>query len=1103
MAENNVSLAELREKSDKKNRFVVWLRKVWPALFDWKSLFWFFWFIFVLGIFWMFYSFFFNSGTQMYWWGDYINQYCNLAYGFWDVWHKFFKTGVFELYSTSTFFGTDNIGSNAYYGLFDPFIFVCVLLPRSLIPQNMALATCLKGCVGAFACRAYLRYLGVSERGSRIGGVAFAFNGYLNFMVGFPSTVSVVAVSPLILLGIEKVIKDRKPTILIFSLALMGLISFFFLVVFCIFGVLYALWRYFWTIKKRDFKENMWVIGLGIGSFAVGILLCAWVLLPSIRESSLSPRISSVGAAYLATLEESLKGKDFVTAFSLIFEIVGENPGRELQGLVSFLYPTAGFTSLPLYGAGYDSWTASLFVYTPLAIFFFGALISSIRNKRWDHILAFIICVTMVFTIFPYYFFYAFSGDGYGRWYIVLVPIIIYYACSEFDRLKEEPRWQLPIASVIELCVTIVAWILVMEVIKDHTFSSPNNLTYYIGSYSVPNFNNGIDFEFIVYYQIALVCLESVLMAYFRDKEFFWKMVIAFVSIETIVCGNLSFATNGIYVYDSSFNGGTKVFAQQIDAVNELKEYDDGDYRLYNDVAGSWKSNSASAVGFNGSQVFHSLYNYGLGDFLRQSHIIRDEYYSTTYDGKRFVKSTWSGQYSQKRLNFDTVAGFKYYMIANEGYSNWDDDSVLYNVPMGAECVVKTDKFRIFKNPYCPDLGFGVDTVYSLGDQIQGNIDASSPNQTSYHNASDGWNEVRGNEATYLDAAIVDDGAVESLPASITVSPSARSNGGYTRVYLSDPQLYVTVAGYGYNAPDPASFLTDPTKLVSGPKNLAGTTSYPADDGKVVYTPASGTYFNTDKNGSYFEMRFSRGTGDVGDSTRIYFIGDTFDANGALKESNVTLNYEYHSIDNTQGGELGGYDFDDFYGFYASGLVKYVVLCSKGVGYTAMPSSKPVMYCLNKSDIDAKYATLTDQEHALTDVTHSTDRFTCKTAFSTSKFVTTHIGYDAGWKVTATKEDGTVETLTTYRVDGGLVGFIAPSGATSYVLQYETPSLKTGFALSTAGLIAYLTYEVAILAYGIRKQQKELNVDYWLRPRHGAKKKGTDPKDAPPSSSQA
>ena len=1098
MAEGSVSLAELRQKSDKKNRFVVWLRKVWPALFDWKSLFWFFWFIFVLGIFWMFYSFFFNSGTQMYWWGDYVNQYCNLAYGFWDVWNKFFKTGVFELYSTSTFFGTDNIGSNAYYGLFDPFIFVCVLLPRSLIPQNMALATCLKGCVGALACRAYLGYLGISERGSRIGGVAFAFNGYLNFMVGFPSVVSVAAVAPLVLLGIEKVIKEKKPTILVFSLALMGLISFFFLVVFCIFGVIYALWRYFWTLKKRSLKENLWVIGLGIGSFAVGILLCSWVLIPSIRESSLSPRISSIGGAYLATLIESFKGKDFATAFSMIFEIVGENPGRELQGLVSFVYPTAGFTSLPLYGAGYDSWTASLFVYTPLAIFFFGALISSIRNKRWDHIIAFILCLTMVFTIFPYYFFYAFSGDGYGRWYIVLVPIIIYYACSEFDRLKEEPRWQLPVASVIELMVTILAWVLVVTIIQDHTFSSPNNLTYYIGSYNVPNNNNGMDFQFIVYYQLALVCLESVLMVYFRDKDYFWKVVIAFVSIETIVCGNLSFATNGIYVYDSSFNGGTKLFSQQIEAVNELKEFDDGDYRLYNDVGGSWKANSANAVGFNGSETFHSLYNYGLSDFLRQSHIVRDESYGTTYGGKSFVRSTWSGQYSQKRLNFDTVAGFKYYMIQNEGYSNWDDDSVLYNVPLGAECVVKTNRFRIYQNPYCPDLGFGVDTVYALGNEEY--LSEANPNQTFYHTPGGGWDEVRGNEATYLDAAIVDDGVVDQLPDSIIVSPSARSSSAFTRAYLSDPQLYVTVNGYGYNAEDPGSFLTDPSTLISGPNTITGKT-YPADNGKVVYSPASGTYFNTDKNGSYFEMRFPKGNSAVSNSTRIYFIGDTFDSNGFLVDTNVALNYEYHSIDNTQGGELGGSSFDDFYGFYAPGRVKYVVLCAKGTGDVSMPVSKPVMYYLDKGVIDAKYATLTDKEHAVTDVTHTTDRFTCRTDFSTSKFVTTHIGYDAGWKVTATKEDGTVETLTTYRLDGGLVGFIAPSGATSYVLLYETPSLKTGFALSTIGMVAYLAYEIAILAYGVRQQQKELNVDYWLRPRPGTKKKGTDPTDVPPSSS--
>jgi hypothetical protein len=1124
MAEEQSSLAALRQKEAKKSVFGEWLHKKCPFLFNYKSLFWYFWFVFLLGIGWMFYSFFFNGGTQMFAWGDYTNQFTNLCYGFWDNWHNFFKTGVFELYSSSTFFGTDNIGSNSYYGLFDPFDFWAVLWPRSWVPQSMAISACLKGVVGAFATRAYLRYLGVSEKGSRIGGVAFAFNGNLSFMAGFPVTVSACAVSPLILLGIEKVIKERKPSALIFGLMLMGMISFFFLVVFCIFGVLYALWRYFWTLKQRSLKENLWVIVFGIGGFAIGIAMCSWTLFPSLRESALSPRVSSIGAAYLNTLKSCLKDKDFSTFLHLIFEEVGENPGRELQGLIGFLYPTCGYKYLPLYmktNGGYDSWTASLFVYTPLAIFFFGALISSIREKKWSHIFAFLACVTMVFTIFPYYFFYAFSGDGYGRWYIVLIPIIIYYACTEFDKLGKEPRWQLPTASLIELCLTVIAWILVVQVLQDKTFDSPNALTYYPEAFLVPSADRGMSLKWVVYYQIALVVIESVIMAYFRDKEYFWKIVIAFVSLETIVAGNLAFLYGGITQYETDFNGGTTSVANQRDAITKLQAYDDGDYRIYSDSETG--SNMSNALGYNGARTFHSLYNYGLADFLRNSHVMPCEYYeSQTYGGSRRLGSHWSGQYNNKRMAFDTATGYKYYMIKNDGYSNWNadldddptNDGFSYNIPFGAKCVVHTDEYKIYENPYAPLLGYGVDSVFQLGDETVKS--ETSPNFTYYYN-NGSYDEIQGNEATNLLAAIIDDKMVSTLPEGISLSSSTghgRMPTELTQIYFS-VKKYTTVDGFGFNPDDPGKFFdsemgVNSTYVTAGPESISFSSSstYEGDDDKIVLSPSSGAkYFNSEAGGAYFEMSIAPGPYEqlfqstLSSATRVYFIGDTFEDDGVtVKQSNACLAYEYHAIDNIQNGEIGRGNYNNLYGFYAAGKVKHIVFCAMNKGqYYHMPESTPHLYVMDKSKVDERYKRLFDKEHYVTDVTHTTDRFTCQTHFSTSKFVCTHIGYDAGWSVTATLADGTKQKLTTYRLDGGLVGFIAPAGEVSYVIQYQTPYLKTGLLLATAGLVIYLGYEIYVFIRNVKKTQKELGIDYYLRETTTSKKKKED--STPPSSS--
>jgi hypothetical protein len=1113
MPEESVTLASLRKKR-KGSAFGAWLKAKWPALFQWHSLWYFFWFVFLLGIAWMFYSFFFNNATQLMPWGDYTNQFVNLCYGYWDVWHQFFKTGKFELYSASTFLGTDNIGSNSYYGLFDPFNFLCVLFPRAAVPQIIALGTCLKGACGALAMRAYLKYMGVSENVSRVGGTAFAFCGFLNFMVGFTSAVSMCVTAPLILLGIEKVIKEKKPSCLIFGLMLLGMISFFYLVVFCIWGVLYALWRYFWTIKGRNWKDNLAVIGVGVLSFGIGIALCSWTLFPSLRESTLSPRTSSIGAAYLASLKAAFATKDFKTIYMRLFEMVGDHPGRELQGLVGFLYPTVNYQYLPLYmpiaSNRYDAWTASLFVYTPMAIFFFDALIGSIRRHKWSHLLAFLLCSYLVFTTFAYYFFYAFTGDGYGRWYIILVPEIIYYACQEMDQVKKDPKWQLPAATLIEFFLSILTLVLVNTYIDGKTFTNYNGMTYWPSSYYVPAYayDNGVQIttKWMIYYQLALVVVEGAVLTYFQYKDYLWKIAIGFISVETIVCGNLVFAYSGVSFYETSFNGGSTYVSRERDAITQLNSYDEGDYRVYNDS--EIGTNMASAIGYNGSRTFHSLYNYGLSDFARNSHLVSNEWYHDPSYGQVHIASSWSAMYNQKRFGFDTVDGFKYYVIyksESEDMGTWDDDSTLYNVPFGSECVVKTDYYRIYKSPYALDLGFGVDTVYPLGKTAY--ADSSSPNLSFYYqnrSGSGAYQEIRENESTYLKAAIVNDEDVDAVTASgLSVSPSAKQDLPFTKISSGSISTYkyTTVNGYGYHAKDPGSFLSDPSVVSSGPtvQTYGGGATYARTNDKIVITTSSnGGYFNADKNGAFFLMSFNMGNWDTtyynyhSDTTRIYMIGDLYE-NGVLVKQNAALNYEYGMISNWMGsGERGGSNYSNLFGFYAPGQVKYIVLCAKGSGNVDMPNSEPEIYALSRTQLESTYASLTDQEHAVTNVTSDVDKFTCKTNFTNSKFVVTHIGYDAGWKVVAKKADGTTETLKTYRVDGGLVGFIAPAGETAYTLTYETVYLRTGLYLGLAGFIVYAGYEVWMFIAGVKKTQRELGLSYDLTPTTTGKKKDED-----------
>ena len=292
------TLAERRLKHRRPSFF----REKCDFLFRWDSLFYFALFTLLVAFLWIGYPLIENGFTQLLNW-DYTWQYVPFAYTYWDSWHTFFTTGRFPMYDPSTFIGTDSIGSNSYYGLFDPFVVVMVLFPRAWIPQMFAVLTAVKIMVATLLTRLYLKYMGIQEWTARWASLAAGLSGYVSFFVGFPSFVSAACYIPLILLGLEKVIKERKPFTLVLALFIEGVTSFFFLVVVCIFGVLYALWRYFWTIKERNAKENWAVIGMGVASFAVALCLSCFTVLPSLRETMLSGRGSSIGRAYLSAVK--------------------------------------------------------------------------------------------------------------------------------------------------------------------------------------------------------------------------------------------------------------------------------------------------------------------------------------------------------------------------------------------------------------------------------------------------------------------------------------------------------------------------------------------------------------------------------------------------------------------------------------------------------------------------------------------------------------------------------------------------------------------------------------------------------------------------------
>lgn len=1086
MAEENV-IEEGKERGGF-FKFVEFLRKHCSFLFEIRSLFYFFWFIFFLGILWMAYGLLTNSFTQFYPWTDYFGQYVTMTYYFHDAWRNFFKTGYFELYSPSTYLGSDNIGSNSYYGLFDPFLFFCYLFPRSWIPQTFALATVLKGVVGAFSMRAYLKYLGVSERSARIGATAFAFNGYINFMVGFPSFVSMAFTIPLILYGIEMVIKEKKITWLAIGLALLGMISFFFLVVTCIFGVLYAMFRYFQTLSKRKGLDHLYVLLFGILGFVLGIMMSAWTLFPSLRESALSGRTTSIGKAYLDSLSSAFKGFDVQTVFELLFELVGRHSARELQALIGFFYPTIGYRYSPLMGGGYDAWTASLFCYTPFVLLTFVALLSSCKRKKVSHLIAWLLICYLLFTNFAYYFFYAFTGDGYGRWYIVLVPIIIYYGCQELDRLKEEPKWLVASGEGLAIFFSVLTWVLCVVTVRNKTFD--NRLDgYWQTSYKVPYTYTyeGINrsFLWVIMLQILFVFLEALVILLWKNKKILKTILLASVFVETVLWGNVSFIDNHPWRVDDlknsdgqvigyGWNGGNAYRKEATEGSLYIKEKDPSYFRTF--FERNPENNAAMSFGSNGTSTFHSLFNYEVNQLSLYLHANRATYRNTTYAyGEDYYSHSWSAYYGNKRLGADLGLGIKYYAVCNQGYGELE--GMGDNVPWDATLVHgdKTSTLRFYKNETLDKMPFGhaVTKVYKQN--------ASDP--LCGYDAFFGENnvkEVLRNDQVFLDGAIVQDEDVDSFledledpSLNFEIAPNESTlfqNVSYQKIcYKTDYDWWGRLedgkrTGPGY-------FVTDATKTK---RSIYGGAKYIADKEIVAFYPTAGegTYFNEDPNGAYFAINFPFSSSNVNPyKTRVYLIGDTIDG-----KENVLLSYEYETI-STYMKRKASSGTDALFGFYPKGRVKYICFNAKSSDFSGNSTDPLVTLPNNISVFMAERKNIESfvdsHQDDLQEVKHDKNTFTFKTSFEEKEVIVTPLGFDKGWHLYGEKDGVSIE-LPLYKLNGGFVGFIAPQGEVSYRLLYQTPYLKEGAVMASVAILLFGVTQIAGFVIVYRKKKKTL-----------------------------
>ena len=963
--------------------------------------------------------------------GDYSSQYIPMGYHIWDYYHDWFRTGHFTLFDQDVYLGVNSFGSNAYYGLFSPFNIIIVILPRVIVPQSVAITSIIKlACAGLFFSIYMKKAFKVKESISYICGLAYAFAGWGAFYLWYNNYKDVLVFFPVVLLGIEKTIQEQKPWVLATGVFFLAICNYVLMVPYLICAFLYAMFRFFQSIRKRNVADNFKVLGLGVVGFAGGLLMGMFVFAPAFLATMSSPKLDS--NSYGKMLKTYLVNKDFKNLFKtlLSWENIGDQHGyvikeRVLYPIIEFFFPATTCRSLPtlyLDDWDFDDMAVSLWCYIPMIMFLVPALIQSGKEKKWSHYIAFVFMVVSLFTPVMYFLTMGFS-NGYARWTLFIASSLMAYVGVYMDKIPNVSRWHMHVGYLFAIAGIIAAWILTYKIdTKTVMLISGDELVKTGRDFTRRLVEDNFDFTNIAFIieLIYTTVVYLVLFILYNKKKAFTILATVFVSIEAITMGN--FVTWG-HGWDGSHNNGYDLNERLRNTLTKIQKTDHSFYRMYTSVGDGWSTNNSMMNHYGSGSFFHSLYNFYVND-------------ATLWTGLRSGKTSVGGSYRGKWQDLDNLLGVKYYIISKEKsmYDNIEKNNkngYLANVPFDftEKKELETSEFKVFENTNLNGFGYAYDTIYN------GTLDISRTEITCVKNAI----------AMSKSPVVSKEDAVEITNATNHINLLIEKD----EVSSIKPQYNGTHYTHRLYHMDNYSKYYDFANIPDIPNDYEATTSYDSKDAMKYFAFYTSRVANQPlyKAGTTLYIR-APFTGSR--KYNFYF----------LDENNKIFMMDAHDDDNNDNTSY-------LRGFYLTRDVYKIAACGKYFE-SYLSDSNIRLYVESKDDYQTRMDAL--RANPITDVKYTADKFTFKTNFDKNKFVVSQVAYDTGWKIKAKDNTtGKVTDIKTYLGNGGFVSFVAPVGDYSYTMTYETPYLVLSYVVSC---FSFVSFFISMLGYHLYQEKK-------------------------------
>lgn len=303
--------------------------------------------------------------------------------------------------------GANFIGSYSYYLIGSPFFWIMCLFPATWAPYLMAPIYVLKFAVAGVFAYAYLQRFVKNKSYAVLGALLYAFSGFQIYNIFFNQFHEVVALFPLLLLGMEELIQNDRKGLFCIAVALNCMCNYF---MFCgqvVFCIIYFLFR----CATRTFKiTGKKFIALAFEAVC-GVMIASVVLMPAILGLLGNTRLGS----YYSGMKMLFWYKDgglYTERYGHILQSLFFPP--DIPSRVNFFY-------------GHETRWASNAAWVPL----FGMTGAfAFMHSRKKSVFTYMIPCFVIFAFVPLLnsTFFMLNSSYYARW--MYMPILIFIVAT-------------------------------------------------------------------------------------------------------------------------------------------------------------------------------------------------------------------------------------------------------------------------------------------------------------------------------------------------------------------------------------------------------------------------------------------------------------------------------------------------------------------------------------------------------------------------------------------------------------------------------------------------------------------------------------------------